>query len=85
MASVHPVRQQFPVKKPRFISFYALINVYKGQEVVSDYPDLNPVYPVILSKNSPFISCLPIQNDEEPYFIPLSIYVEHVTKHIFSI
>jgi hypothetical protein len=36
MVAVHPVRQQFPVKKPVFITFYAVINLYKGQEVVSD-------------------------------------------------
>ena len=52
MADVHPVHHLFPIKKPVFIAFHAVSNLYKGQEKVSDEPDSNPVYPVILSKNS---------------------------------
>lgn len=54
-----------PHKKPVFIAFHAVSNLYKRQEEASDEPDSNPVYPVILSKNSIYIYCLPIQNDEE--------------------
>jgi hypothetical protein len=36
MVAVHPVHQQFPANKPVFITFYAVINLYKGQEGVSD-------------------------------------------------
>ena len=66
MADVHPVHHLFLIKKPVFIAFHAVSNLYKGQEKVSDEPDSNPVYPVILSKNSLCIYCFPIQNDEEP-------------------
>ena len=46
MADVHPVHHLFPIKNPAFIAFHAVSNLYKGQEEVSDEPDLNPVYPV---------------------------------------
>ena len=36
MVDVHPVRQQLPVNKPAFIAFYAVSNLYKGQEMVSE-------------------------------------------------
>ena len=51
MADVHPVHHLFPIKKPVFIAFHAVGNLYKGQEKVSDEPDSNPVHPVIPSKN----------------------------------
>ena len=66
MADVHPVHHLLPIKKPVFIAFHTVSNLYKGQEEISDEPDSNPVYPVILSKNSLYIYCLSIQNDEEP-------------------
>ena len=55
-----------PNKKPVFIAFSAVRNPYKGPETASDKLDSNPVHPVILSKNSPLYSLLPIQSDEEP-------------------
>jgi hypothetical protein len=63
---VHPVHHQHPINKPVFFAFYAVGNLYKGHEVVFDYRIQILFIPVILSKNSRFISCLPIQNDEEP-------------------
>jgi hypothetical protein len=39
-----------PNKEPVFSDFYAIRNLYKGQEMASDKLDSNPVHPVILSK-----------------------------------
>ena len=70
MADVHPVHHLFPIKKPVFIAFHAVSNLYKGQEKVSDEPDSNLSILLSCLKTPSVFTVSPFKSSEEPLFCP---------------